>query len=41
MHLQVRTVMAATIAAAALTSSPAVAANTPETHVETSGSRHA
>jgi hypothetical protein len=33
MHLQVRTVMAAAIAAAALTSSPAVAANTPETHV--------
>jgi hypothetical protein len=33
MHLQVRTVMAAAIAAAAFTSSPAVAANTPETHV--------
>jgi hypothetical protein len=33
MHLQVRTVIAAAIAAAALTSSPVMAANTPETHV--------
>jgi hypothetical protein len=33
MHLQFRAVIAAAITAAALTSSPALAANTPETHV--------